>query len=1026
MAYIFGSSSADSIIPNAFPDVIYADAGNDRILFSEYRPAYDVRDYLGFPLDMSERIDGGEGIDTLIVEDHETSFSGYYADWMVEEVDPLLFAGYDTRVLLVDVATSSTTTVERTQALLRNVERIESPDGTTSTIDWPGLALLAKTVPITESRADMLRADPSYGLVTLADHTVVQVLYDRWSDSETYNTYTVRGLDDDGKVIWESEPIGTEGPSADNSTYVSTTDRSARLTALEDGGVAMVWMQDTEFADTSLDDVRTVYLQVFNADGSIRTEATELRSGRYDYAEHLTLEQLSDGRLAVGGGDRYDYLVQYAELDGTVTDLESLDLNKITTDEHRLIALDGAQFLVFEDDYRAQWADEDTHYIALMRLDENAQEVETIRLHEFDEGLYVSYSSVARLDDDTLVIAAVTDDRVVHLLQYDESTGTSTHRALDLPFDGEFANNYISLIEDPSGGAWLSFELLAGNSAEASPHSSHAYTVYLDEVGELGEWFDVSNYVGGNSSNHYSPAVAPTATGILATWESSETGNVRVAYSYAENFKAQTGTAEADTLSGTAGDDSIIGGAGNDLVIQSLGTDRHEGGAGSDTFQLGDAGTTASLLEGYVVAIDGSETRGTLLGFENLHGGAGNDVLEGDLADNLLAGGAGADVISGQGGHDLLFGEDLDPGDMVASEAGQVYRLYQATLGRAPDATGFANWAERLYTGDYGLQQVISGFVQSQEFRTTYGALDSADFVSLLYQNVLGRAPDTTGLNNWSTRLDNGMSRAEVVRGFSESGEFISNTAAAASAFSDTTSQIGWSDEITRLAAEAQAGWGDDVYRLYQATLGRAPDAVGFANWSERLGDGMEIETAAQGFVRSAEFQNTYGALNNAAFVTLLYQNVLGRSPDATGLANWSGRLDGGMSRAEVVTGFSQSREFVLSTETALKDWVRGLDHGTEGAAQDVLIAGPGESLMVGGLFADEFRFSAETGGTHEVLDLEAWDYISLLDFGFEDADDARVYMYHSDGNVIFENGDTQITFANTRIEQITDDMIWV
>jgi Ca2+-binding RTX toxin-like protein len=96
------------------------------------------------------------------------------------------------------------------------------------------------------------------------------------------------------------------------------------------------------------------------------------------------------------------------------------------------------------------------------------------------------------------------------------------------------------------------------------------------------------------------------------------------------------------------------------------------------------------------------------------------------------------------------------------------------------------------------------------------------------------------------------------------------------------------------------------VYRLYQATLDRVPDAAGQAGWTELLAtDARTLAGVAAGFVGSAEFQSVYGALSNAAFVELLYQNVLGRAADAGGLAGWTNALAGGTSRAQVVTGFS-------------------------------------------------------------------------------------------------------------------------
>jgi hypothetical protein len=74
---------------------------------------------------------------------------------------------------------------------------------------------------------------------------------------------------------------------------------------------------------------------------------------------------------------------------------------------------------------------------------------------------------------------------------------------------------------------------------------------------------------------------------------------------------------------------------------------------------------------------------------------------------------------------------------------------------------------------------------------------------------------------------------------------------------------------------------------------------------------GNALELVANAFVASQEFQLTYGTLDNTQYVTLLYENALGRQPDPTGLANWTGQLAGGTPRGQVLIGFSQSPEAI-------------------------------------------------------------------------------------------------------------------
>jgi hypothetical protein len=242
--------------------------------------------------------------------------------------------------------------------------------------------------------------------------------------------------------------------------------------------------------------------------------------------------------------------------------------------------------------------------------------------------------------------------------------------------------------------------------------------------------------------------------------------------------------------------------------------------------------------------------------------------------------------------------------------AGQVYRLYEATLNRAPDQEGLTNWTNSLNSGA-SLQNVANGFVASAEFQADYGNLDNTGFVTLLYQNVLHRAPDTSGLNSWVNALNSGQdTRAQVVVGFTESQEDINDLAA-------PVQQGLWVGNL--FAAE--------VARLYDAVLARLPDSSGLANWVSALNAGTSLQTVAGDFVASAEFQTVYGSLDNTGFVTLLYENVLHRAPDTAGLSNWVTALSSGQdTRAQVVLGFSESPEHILNTAPHIDNgiWVTG------------------------------------------------------------------------------------------------------
>lgn len=401
---------------------------------------------------------------------------------------------------------------------------------------------------------------------------------------------------------------------------------------------------------------------------------------------------------------------------------------------------------------------------------------------------------------------------------------------------------------------------------------------------------------------------------------------------------------------------------------------------------------------------DGSATRGTneddiLIGDDDF------DILLGEDGNDILRGKGDGDRLYGGLDDDYLFGDDL-PVFYAAETAGQIYRLYQATLGRDPDSTGHQNWTTRVETGELTLQQAANGFVNSTEFQNTYGDLENAGFVELLYQNVLNRSADATGLARWVGDLEGGLSRAQVVLGFSNSQEFQNNTASASNQFAQgNTQQI----------------WTDDVFRLYQATLDRAPNTEGLFNWSDRLGSGTDYLSVANGFVASQEFKNRFGEdLSNAAFVELLYQNVLDRSADATGLARWVGDLEGGASRTEVVRGFAQSTEFRNSTADALEDFMRQIGGGDE------LISGGGNDVMAGGFGSDSFVFRDYDAGTDTVLDLEAWDTIDLTHFGFGDFATAKAAFSQNGSDVIFNSGVATVVFEGVNLSVVDEDMLLV
>jgi Domain of unknown function (DUF4214) len=203
------------------------------------------------------------------------------------------------------------------------------------------------------------------------------------------------------------------------------------------------------------------------------------------------------------------------------------------------------------------------------------------------------------------------------------------------------------------------------------------------------------------------------------------------------------------------------------------------------------------------------------------------------------------------------------------------------------------------------------------------GAAAARLFVMQQYRDFLAREGDAAGIQGWVDYIQAGTySRLQVIDAFLSSNEF--------------------------------SGFVAPVVRLYFATYLRVPDYAGLTFNAGLVRNGtVTLTQLADFFTQSPEFLATYGSLNNTQFVTLLYNNVLGRAPDQAGLDGWVGLLQGGYTRGQVLLGFSDSTEYQASIgnevfvtmmytgmlrrtpePAGFSGWVNGMDMGTYARTQ--------------------------------------------------------------------------------------------
>jgi len=348
-----------------------------------------------------------------------------------------------------------------------------------------------------------------------------------------------------------------------------------------------------------------------------------------------------------------------------------------------------------------------------------------------------------------------------------------------------------------------------------------------------------------------------------------------------------------------AGTVQVRGGAGDDLItviIQGGPVDLvAEGGAGVDTFQPLMFSTTGS----FTITDFSAGVGGDLLDILPLlqPGGRNPFAADGNLrlaqrgADTVLQGRPGSAVNDPDAYRDILTLKNVAPGALSADNfTGRVdpngSRQPLDLAGTAGNDVLLGSWLDDRLDGGAGNDLLSGG--PGNDLLIGGAGLDTASYAQLRewYAVRSGAAPGTWVLTDQSGAPNDGVDQLEGVERL---------------LFSDGALAL----DIDGASAQA--------YRIYRAAFDRAPDETGLGFWIAALDRGVSLRTVAEDFAASKEFHDLYGAApSHTEVVTLLYRNVLDRSPDAGGFAFWLEALDSGRdSLAGVLASFSESAENV-------------------------------------------------------------------------------------------------------------------
>lgn len=89
------------------------------------------------------------------------------------------------------------------------------------------------------------------------------------------------------------------------------------------------------------------------------------------------------------------------------------------------------------------------------------------------------------------------------------------------------------------------------------------------------------------------------------------------------------------------------------------------------------------------------------------------------------------------------------------------------------DTVGLGYWIAKMDQG-MDLIEVAARLIDSKEFRDLYGTKPTnGEFLTKVYENVLGRAPDKGGYDWWMNEMSTNQSKTpqKVLADFSESSE---------------------------------------------------------------------------------------------------------------------------------------------------------------------------------------------------------------------------------------------------------------
>ncbi len=169
--------------------------------------------------------------------------------------------------------------------------------------------------------------------------------------------------------------------------------------------------------------------------------------------------------------------------------------------------------------------------------------------------------------------------------------------------------------------------------------------------------------------------------------------------------------------------------------------------------------------------------------------------------------------------------------DQFNKTVAPVARLYKAAFLRDPGPGELEFWVNGQVQKGASMSNVAWSFLNSDELRLRYGTVDDRKLITLLYNNVLGRAPDSRGFEYWLGRRASGMKAHDLMLQFANSEEFVNQTR-----------------NVLK------------VHLTHVTMLNRAPDQASRSYWVAQLNSGQTVKPMAKRFFDSQEYAKLLGS----------------------------------------------------------------------------------------------------------------------------------------------------------------------